>query len=173
MLHGTGCMSHDLHNSEDIVFLKLGSARFRAARSLSSKFCFPAKQILMVISSGLSRNDAIASPSVTRGSESLLRTIQSMQVNLTKLEQMTNIIIAVLNCNLQCSSTLWLRQYRTSHCLKTQLDMLDTDALRSQESSSSEPHIHWYAGSPCINPGTTGKKLYILSFVGDNALLEL
>ena len=83
--------------------------RDRAGALFIEKDSLLAIHLPTVNMSGVLRNEAIASPSVTRGSESRLHAIQAMQPILMKLQQITIIISAALNCNLHCSSTCSLR----------------------------------------------------------------
>ena len=78
---------------------------------LSLNPAFAAIQPPSVVTSGRSRKEAIASPIVTSGSGPRLQAIMLMLTAFIRLQTMTTMMIARLNCSLQCSCTRRLKQY--------------------------------------------------------------
>lgn len=93
---------------------------------------FPDRQFPFVVGSGLFKNEAIASPSVAMGFQSRFHAIIAIQTVLMRLHNVTTIIMARLNCKVQCSSTL----YAISKSAPT---LLDYKMLTSQRPRLNAP----------------------------------
>ena len=100
-----------------------------------------AKHIPIVVWSGILKNESIASPKVTRVGSRDLTTAMTMQQALTRLQQITAIIIPSENCTLHLPATLSLLHLFTSTISPTLTSTNHGSPLPTLEVTLLELHL--------------------------------